>query len=238
MKVIPAIDIIEGKVVRLTKGDFDKRIEYLGSPLDYAIKYEEFGFTNLHVVDLMASVNGEVSVLKLIEEIKVKTRLMLQFGGGIKTLETAKSLLNCGVDKLIIGSISVTDKPEFEKVITEIPEDRIIIAVDVKDNKIAVKGWKEISRINIEEHIEYCINKKLFSFLCTDISKDGMLNGTNIYLYEKLIKKYQNINLIASGGVSEFEDLIRLENINVPAVVVGKAIYENKISLEELKRFA
>jgi phosphoribosylformimino-5-aminoimidazole carboxamide ribotide isomerase len=238
MKVIPAIDIIDGKVTRLTKGNFDNKREYLGSPVDWAIKFNEIGFSNLHIVDLNASVSGNITIKNILVEIKKKTGIKIQFGGGIKNLETAKVLLDCGVDKLIIGSISVTNKDEFDRILNEIPIDKIIIAVDVKDSKVAIKGWRELSEISLMEHIEFCKTKKLNSFLCTDISKDGMLKGTNIELYKDILKAFPDINLIASGGVSTYEDLILLESIKVPSVVVGKAIYENRITLEELKKFA
>ncbi|HPN37897.1 MAG TPA: 1-(5-phosphoribosyl)-5-[(5-phosphoribosylamino)methylideneamino]imidazole-4-carboxamide isomerase [Melioribacteraceae bacterium] len=238
MKIIPAIDLLNGKVSRLTKGDFEKRIEYLGNALDYALKYEDLGFNILHIVDLEASVSGNITVYDILEEIKLKTKLKIQFGGGIKKVNTARRLTDCGVDKLIIGSISVTDKSEFQKVIDEISVDKIIIAADVKENMIAINGWKEVSNIHINEHIKYCLNKRINNYLCTDITKDGMLKGTNLKLYNELLHTFPDINLIASGGVSSVNDLIKLENINVGSVVVGKAIYENKITLQELKKYA
>ncbi len=238
MKVIPAIDIYEGKVVRLTKGDFDKRMEYLGTPLDYAIIYEDAGFNKIHIVDLAASVTGALNIVKTIEIIKSKTKLNLQVGGGIKNLAVAELLINCGVDFLIIGSISITNKEELNKILKKIPSDKIIIAADFEDEKIAIKGWQELSNITIEEHINYCQNLNLKSILCTDISKDGMLKGPSIEVYKKLLNKFPNINLIASGGITTVQDLEELKNIGIKEAVVGKAIYENKIKIEELKRFA
>ncbi len=238
MKIIPAIDLLDGKVTRLTKGDFEKTIEYIGSPLDYALKYEDEGFSSLHVVDLDASVTGKITTLKILEDIKLKTKLELQFGGGIKNAEAAKTLINSGVDKLIIGSIAVSNKEELEKIIRETNEINIIIAVDVKNEKVAVNGWKDLSDINIEEHIGYCVNKRLFSILCTDITKDGTLKGPNIGLYERIMRMFPSIKLIASGGVSSINDLLKLEKMEIDSVVVGKAIYEKKITLQELKRFA
>lgn len=238
MKIIPAIDLLDGKVTRLTKGDFKRKIEYIGSPLDYALKYDDEGFSALHVVDLDASVTGKITTLKILEDIKLKTKLELQFGGGIKNANTAQALINSGVDKLIIGSIAVSNKPELEKIINVANERNIIIAVDVKNDKVAVNGWKDISEINIDEHIGYCVNKKIISILCTDITKDGMLKGPNFNLYERIMKLFPSIKLIASGGVSSINDLVKLEKMEINSVVVGKAIYENKITLKELKRFA
>lgn len=238
MKVIPAIDIYREKVVRLTKGDFDKRMEYLGTPLDYALFYENSGFKKIHIVDLEASVTGQINIIKIIESIKANTKLNLQVGGGIKNLAAAELLINYGVDNLIIGSISITNKIEFNKIIERVTTDKIIVAADFEDGKIAIKGWKELSNITIEEHINYCKNLSISSFLCTDISKDGMLKGPNIEIYKKLLNKFPNINLIASGGISNIKDLDKLNNIGINEAVVGKAIYENKINIEELKRFA
>ncbi|MFH0735893.1 MAG: 1-(5-phosphoribosyl)-5-[(5-phosphoribosylamino)methylideneamino]imidazole-4-carboxamide isomerase [bacterium] len=237
MLIIPAIDIIDGEVSRLTKGDFKSVIKYSGSVLDYAKLYESIGIEWLHVVDLKASVTGNITCFDIIKEIKENTNLKIEFGGGIKSITNAEKLIDIGVDRLIIGSISITNKTEFEKIANYYDSSKIVVAVDTLDEKISVKGWTELSSVNIFNHIEYCQSLGIKYYLCTDISKDGMLGGVNISLYKKIQKQFPDIYLIASGGVSNINDIKLINKANMYAVVVGKAIYENKISLEELKSF-
>ncbi len=237
MLIIPAIDIIDSEVSRLTKGDFNTAKKYSGSVLDYAKVYESIGMEWLHVVDLKASVTGTISCIKIVQEIKAKTKLKIEFGGGIKSLLNAEKMIDSGVDRLIIGSISVTDKLEFEKINEKYGNLKIVVAIDTLDEKISIKGWTELSNANIFSHIKYCQSLGLKYYLCTDISKDGMLKGVNIELYKKIQLQFPNINLIASGGVSNIKDLKLIQKEHIYGVVVGKAIYENKISLEELKSF-
>ncbi len=234
MIIIPAIDILDNKIVRLRKGDFNNVEFYPSSPLEQAKLYESYGFEWLHLVDLNGSRTGIISVSEIILEIKSKTNLKIEFGGGIRNNENVTTLLALGVDKVIVGSVSILDKNEFEKIILNVGADKIIVAADVKDKIIAVKGWTENTSVSIYEHIEYCKSKGLDTFLCTDISTDGMLIGTNLKLYEKLLKSFPGIKLIASGGVKDINDVIALYDLNVYGVVIGKAIYENKIELKEL----
>ncbi|MCL6493353.1 MAG: 1-(5-phosphoribosyl)-5-[(5-phosphoribosylamino)methylideneamino]imidazole-4-carboxamide isomerase [Ignavibacterium sp.] len=237
MKIIPAIDILDNKLVRLEKGKFQSSKVYSDNPLDVAKSFDGFGFEWLHIVDLSGSKSGKISTIDLLDKIKNQTRLKIQFGGGIRSLEDAKQLINY-VDRIIIGSLSVTDKNEFEKIISEIGEQKIICAVDVKDEKVMIKGWTVDSEQTLQNHIDYCSSVGIKNFLVTDIQRDGMLSGPNIILYSKLITNYPSLNFIASGGISNYDDLINLKKINSYAVVVGKAIYENKISLKELKEIA
>jgi phosphoribosylformimino-5-aminoimidazole carboxamide ribotide isomerase len=236
MLVIPAIDIYKNKTTRLFKGKFDEAKFYDNSPLEYAKIFSENNFKLIHIVDLEASVNGIISTKEIIKQIKNETSLKIQFGGGIKKLETAKELIDLGVDKIVIGSISISDKDEFEKIVNEIEIEKIIVATDSKDKKILIKGWLEESKIELEQHVNYCSSLGIKYFLTTDITKDGTLTGPNFNLYQELIKNFPSLNFIASGGISNIDDVIKLNETNLYATVVGKAIYENKINLKELSK--
>lgn len=236
MKIIPAIDILNNKIVRLEKGKFQSSKVYSDNPLDVAKTFDEVGFEWIHIVDLSGSKSGEISTIDLLRKIKNQTSLKIQFGGGIRCREDVKQITSY-VERIIIGSLSVTDKNEFEKIISEFGEQKIICAVDVKDEKVMIKGWTVDSELTLQNHLDYCTSIGVKNILVTDIQRDGMLTGPNINLYSKLITNYPSLNLIASGGISDYDDLISLKKICAYAVVVGKAIYENKISLKELKEF-
>lgn len=238
MLIIPAIDILNGKVSRLTKGDFNSSTIYRGSVLDYAKLYDQNRLKRLHIVDLQASVTGEISCLDVLSDIKRYTSLEIEFGGGIKLLENAEAALSAGVDKLIIGSISISNKPEFERIVLNVGADKIISAIDVKNKMISIKGWTEVSSISVFEHINYCKDLGIEEYLCTDINKDGMLQGLNNMLYQEIMNEYPTIKLIASGGVSSKKDLIKLKRMNIYGCIVGKALYEQKITIEEIKNIA
>ena len=237
MLAIPAIDVYLGKVARLHKGDFATAKFYNGSPLDYSVKYDELDFPWLHLVDLSASVNGKISVAGIVQEIKNATKLKIEFGGGIKTYEQAKEAFSFGVDRIVLGSMTISSRNIFEKIVDEFGIEKIVVATDSKNEMILIKGWTEESSITLWQHLEYCSQIGMKYFLCTDIAKDGTLEGPNINLYERIMEKFPKINLIASGGVSSVKDLEILHERNIYASVVGKAIYENKITLEELKKF-
>lgn len=238
MLIIPAIDIIDGKVVRLSKGDFESAVSYNKTPLEQAKIYNELGFEWLHVVDLSGSKDGKINTIKIIEEIKNKTNLKIEFGGGIRTKKDVVELEQLGVDGIIIGSLSITEKNEFETIFTEVIPDKIIIASDVLNYQIRIKGWTENSNVNLFDHIEYCNKLGIDNYLCTDIAVDGMLTGPNFNLYKSILAKYPKIKLTASGGVSSIHDIIKLAELPIRGVVIGKAIYENKINLEELVKLA
>lgn len=237
MLIIPAIDIIENKIVRLTKGDFQQVQSYKVSLFNQIEKYLEAGFNHIHIIDLYASKDDNITTLNLLREIKQRFEVRIEFGGGIRNENNVKSLLDLGVDILIIGSLSVTNKSLFEKIIASYHPENFIIATDVLNHSIMIKGWKVNSQINIYDHINYCKQLGLKKFLCTDIEKDGMMCGLNINLYNEIKEKNPDIFLIASGGVSGIEDIIKLMQINTDACVIGKAIYEGKIDLKELKKF-
>jgi len=238
MLIIPAIDIYDNSVVRLKKGDFDSITYYKNTPVQQAQLYDSLGFGTVHIVDLAGSKSGKFTALESVEKIKAGTKLKVEFGGGIRDEKSVSELFAAGVDYAIIGSLSVKNKTEFELIVKNYSPDKIIAAIDAKDEKLKIAGWTESTSVSIYSHIDYCSELGIKKFLCTDISKDGMLTGTNIGLYKKIMDRYSGIQLIASGGVKDIEDLKALKEINPYAVVVGKAIYEEKINLKELAEFA
>jgi phosphoribosylformimino-5-aminoimidazole carboxamide ribotide isomerase len=238
MKIIPAIDILDEKLVRLEKGDYQTHKVYSENPFKVAEQFAENGFDLIHIVDLAGSRDGRINSIDLLKKIKSELKIKIQFGGGIRTLSDAEILIDSGVDKIVIGSISITDKNEFEKIIIKIQPDKIITAIDTEDDIIKIKGWTENSGLNIYDHINYCSSLGLDTFICTDIKKDGMLSGVNSQLYKNLQNKFPLAKIIASGGVSNLEDVKELQSQNLYAVVIGKAIYENKIKLKELREIA
>jgi len=238
MLIIPAIDIIDNKIVRLSKGEYDSATVYNATPLVQAKNFELHGFKWVHIVDLMASKSGKINVYEIISAIKKSCNIKIEFGGGIRSISDVDKIIETRIDKVILGSISINNKIEFEKIVNKYGDEKIITAVDVKDEFVAIKGWTEKSAISIYEHISYCKNLGLKTFLCTDISKDGLLKGPNYELYKKLQNEFTDINLIASGGISGIDDILKLKEMKLYAAVIGRAIYENKISLEELAGLA
>lgn len=238
MIVIPAIDIYEEKIVRLTKGDFDNITYYKTAPIEQTKLYESLGFKLVHIVDLLGSKTGKLTSLESIRLIKELTKLRIQFGGGIRDVKSASEIFSAGADFAIIGSLAFKNNIEFELICKEYTPEKIIIAVDVMNEIIHISGWTESTSISVYSHIEYCTKLGIKKFLCTDISKDGMLIGTNTELYKKILDRFPNIQLIASGGVKDIDEIKTLNNLQLYGVVVGKAIYEGKIDLKELAEFA
>lgn len=238
MLVIPAIDIIDNKVVRLSKGEFNSKIIYSENPLELVRHFKEAGFKRIHVVDLEASKTGSFTCLDLLSKIKEKYEIKIEFGGGVRNTEDVKSLIEVGVDYIILGSVTVKSETEVMSFINSFDQTKFIFAADVLDKKIKVSGWTESIDITVDEYIEKWQNEKINTFLCTDISKDGMLQGPSFNLYKELMNKFPCVDLIASGGISQYDDLVKLKNLGIKYGVVGKAFYENKITLEELAQFA
>ncbi len=237
MLIIPAIDIYNGKCARLVQGDFNTVKYYTKTPIELAKEYSSNGFEWMHIVDLHASLDGIITIQNIVNNIKASTSLKIQFGGGIKSFSAAKELLSAGADRILVGSLALNNKEEFEKIISQFGTDKIAVAVDAKNEIVMAKGWTENSGITIWQHMDYCSRIGIKTVLCTDISKDGMLKGTNIHLYKKIKAQYPQIFLIASGGVGSFNDVKLLSEENIDAVVIGKALFENKVTLEELKTF-
>lgn len=236
-EIIPAIDIIDGKCVRLTQGDYGQKKVYNENPLEVALMFEDVGIKRLHLVDLDGAKNGAVVNFKVLERIASKTKLKIDFGGGIKTNQDIQSIYDAGADMAAIGSIAVKDKELFFSWLHKYGSRKIFLGADVKAEKIAVGGWLETTDISVFDFIKENVNQGVQSIFCTDISKDGLLQGPSIELYKKIIEQFSEINLIASGGVSSVKDLEELKNISCSGAIVGKAIYEERITIDELKLF-
>jgi len=237
MQIIPAIDIIEGKCVRLTEGDYAQKIIYNEDPLEVAKTFEGMGLNRLHLVDLDGARAGEVVNWKVLEKIANKTGLTIDFGGGIKTEATLKTVLNTGATYATIGSLAVKSPLVFEEWLSRFGAQSFLLGADVYEEKIAIGGWIEKTNIDIIAFVQSYMDKGVSQLFCTDIQKDGKLQGPSIQLYEKIIKQFPTLQLIASGGVSQLLDLEALRTIGCSGVIVGKAIYENKISLKQLSDF-
>ncbi len=241
MEIIPAIDIIDGKCVRLTQGDYTQKTIYNEKPLEVAKLFNDWeGIKSLHLVDLDGAKKGKVVNLKVLEAIASETKLSVDFGGGIKTDEDIKSVFDAGAKKATIGSIAVKDEFLFLSWLLKYGADKILLGADVKDEKIAVGGWLETTQIDIYNFIRKYHDRpiqRINTIFCTDIAKDGLLQGPSIELYSKIIETFPKLHLIASGGVSTVKDLEKLEEIGCSGAIVGKAIYERLISYEELQRF-
>jgi phosphoribosylformimino-5-aminoimidazole carboxamide ribotide isomerase len=234
MKIIPAIDIIDGKCVRLVQGDYAQKTIYNENPLDVARTFEDAGLTHLHLVDLDGAKAGKVVSWQVIETVVRGTSLKVDFGGGIKTTDEVKRLLDLGVSQVNLGSIAVKEPEKITEWIQQFGADKIILSADVKNEMISIDGWQQNSTINIVTFLRGYIQRGIEHVTCTDISTDGMLTGPNIELYKKVLLSFPQLHLIASGGVSSLEDLYELKLIGADGVIVGKAIYEGKIALADL----
>lgn len=237
MQIIPAIDIIEGKCVRLTEGDYAQKKIYNEDPLEVAKQFEGVGLMRLHLVDLDGAKAGVVVNWKVLEKIANKTGLKIDFGGGIKTEATLKTVLDTGATYATIGSLAVKERVLFEEWIERFGAEVFMLGADVYAEKIAIGGWLEKTEIDVYDFIGSYMNKGVTQIFCTDIQKDGKLEGPSIELYQKILQQYPSLQLIASGGVSQLNDLDALRTIGCSAAIVGKAIYEHKISLAELSTF-
>ena len=237
MQIIPAIDIIEGKCVRLTEGDYAQKKIYNEDPLEVAKAFEGIGLMRLHLVDLDGAKAGEVVNWKVLEKIANNTELKIDFGGGIKTEATLKTVLDTGATYATIGSLAVKNELLFQEWIARFGAKVFMLGADVFEEKIAIGGWLEKTEISVFDFMKSYIDKGVKQIFCTDIKKDGKLQGPSFELYQKIIEQFPNLHLIASGGVSSLDDLIELEEIGCSAAIVGKAIYENKITISELANF-
>jgi phosphoribosylformimino-5-aminoimidazole carboxamide ribotide isomerase len=237
MQIIPAIDIIDGKCVRLTEGDYSQKKIYNEHPLEVAKQFEDAGLTRLHLVDLDGAKAGAVKNWKVLETIAGKTSLIIDFGGGIKKENDVKIILNSGAAFATVGSIAVKDELEFIKWLLIFGADKFLLGADVKEEKIAINGWTQKTDIWIYDFIEKYIAHGMKQIFCTDVSKDGKLEGPSIELYKNIIAKFPELYFIASGGVSSIKDLEELQSIGCKAVIVGKAIYEGRIKIPDLKIF-
>ena len=235
MRIIPAIDIIDGKCVRLSKGDYSTKKIYNENPIEVAKEFEDNGIQYLHLVDLDGAKSKHIVNHQVLEKIASKTNLKIDFGGGLKSDEDLKIVFESGANQITGGSIAAKSPKLFLSWLNRFGKEKIILGADCQNRKIATNGWLENSEINVIDFIQDYKAKGIRQVICTDISKDGMLQGTSEELYKEILQKTE-IDLIASGGVSSIEDLIRLEKIGCEGVIIGKAIYEGNITLKELQK--
>lgn len=234
MEIIPAIDIIDGKCVRLTQGDYSQKKVYNERPLEVARQFEDAGLKRLHLVDLDGAKAGAVKNWKVLETIAGKTQLTVDFGGGIKTETDVDIVFNSGAALATIGSIAVKEPEMFVSWLRQYGAERFLLGADVKSEKIAVSGWTETTDRWIYDFIADYLEKGVQQIFCTDVSKDGLLQGPALELYRNILGKFPKLHFIASGGVSGMDDVHRLEEIGCKGVIIGKAIYEGRITLKEL----
>ena len=235
--IIPAIDIIEGKCVRLTRGDYSQQKIYNEDPLEVARQFEDAGLKRLHLVDLDGAREGQVKNWKVLEKIAGKTKLLIDFSGGLSSLKNVDICFAAGANWAAIGSMAVKEETEFSSWLLAFGPEKFMIGADVKDERIAVKGWTETVAMTVFELIGTYKTKGVQQFFCTDVNRDGLLQGPATELYKKIMNEHPSADLIASGGVSTIKDLEELREAGCYGAIVGKAIYENRISLTELTRF-
>jgi len=237
IEIIPAIDIINGKCVRLTRGDYSDVTEYREDPVDLALRFEDHGLTRLHVVDLDGARDGRVINYNTLERIASKSSMVIDAGGGLKTDEDLRIVFESGASMVTGGSIAVKDPTMMEGWLERYGAEKIILGSDFRDRKIAVSGWKEDSGEDLFAFLEHWTGKGIIQTISTDISRDGVLKGPSTAMYREMMERFGELKVIASGGVSKLGDLEDLVEAGVPAVIIGKAIYEGKIELKELEAF-
>ncbi len=237
IEIIPAIDILDGKCVRLTQGDYETKKVYNEDPVEVAKMMEAHGIRRLHTVDLDGARSQHIVNYKTIERIADHTSLVIDFGGGIKSDEDIDIAFASGATMVTIGSVAVKNPELFGTWLEKYNDNKIILGADVKNGRISINGWKEEGEDELMPFLHKYVSKGVDNVLCTDISKDGMLKGPSVELYESVMKEFPRLNLIASGGISCIEDIDRLDAAGIPSVVFGKAIYEGRIKMEELEKY-
>jgi phosphoribosylformimino-5-aminoimidazole carboxamide ribotide isomerase len=234
MTIIPAIDILNGKCVRLTKGDYAQQKIYNENPVEVAKNFAGAGFKRLHIVDLDGVKAGFIVNLAVLEKIAAAVNMVIDFGGGVKKITDIENVLNAGASMVTIGTLAVKQPAVLEEWLMEFGADHFLIGADVLDEKIKISGWLEDGGINIFDFVGRLISLGVTNIFCTDIAKDGMMYGPSIDLYKKIIAQHPEINLIASGGVSSIDDVVQLKEIGCKGAIIGKAIYENLVTLDDL----
>lgn len=237
MRIIPAIDLIDAQCVRLTQGDYAQKKIYNEDPLEVAKSFEGAGIQYLHLVDLDGAKAKHIVNWRVLEQIASKTSLKVDFGGGLKSNEDLRIAFECGANQVTGGSIAAKDEATFLRWLEEHGPEKIILGADSKVRKIAVSGWEEVTELDIFTFIQAFRQKGIQYVICTDIDKDGMLEGPAFGLYEEILAENKDIKLIASGGVTSMDDVHRLKEMGLDAAIIGKAIYEGRISLLELEKF-
>ena len=238
MRIIPAIDIIDGKCVRLVQGDYNQMKMYREDPVEVAKEFEDADLEYLHLVDLDGAKNGKVVNWDVIEDIQANTALKVDFGGGVKSTEEVDRLLELGINQINIGSIAVSEPKLFSDLLWKYGPENFVLSADVRDEKIVVNGWAEATEVKVFDLIAQFEKDGLQYICCTDVRTDGMLEGPNFILYRKLKSRFPNLKIIASGGISSVNDLEELQYIHVDGAIIGKAIYEGKIKLPELRKLS
>lgn len=236
IELIPAIDIIDGRCVRLQKGVYESKKVYDVSPVSVAREVEQLGYGRLHIVDLDGAKSAHVVNIDILKQIATETSLAIDFGGGIKTNEDLEAVFQAGAAYATIGSVAVKDKGLFNSWVEQWGADKFVLGADVNNGKISINGWQEDSEIDLLPFIKEYYNKGVRNVLCTDISKDGMLGGSSVELYKRIMQEFPDLHLIASGGVGSEQDIEELDKAGIPAVVFGKAIYEGRIDLGRLAK--
>ncbi|MBT8219166.1 MAG: 1-(5-phosphoribosyl)-5-[(5-phosphoribosylamino)methylideneamino]imidazole-4-carboxamide isomerase [Bacteroidia bacterium] len=234
MIIIPAIDIIDGQCVRLSKGDYGTKKVYDSNPVEVALRFEDAGITHLHVVDLDGAKAGRLINSKVLQSICNSTKLKVDFGGGVRKLETAKEVIALGASQVTGGSIAVREQDHFLEWISELGTEAVILGADAKDRKIAISGWEEGSDQDVIEFIDFYHQRGIKYVISTDISRDGMLTGPSIELYTEIINTFPEINVIASGGIADIDDIYQLRDLGCYGAITGKAIYEGNITMDDL----
>jgi phosphoribosylformimino-5-aminoimidazole carboxamide ribotide isomerase len=238
MEIIPAIDIIDGKCVRLTLGDYSQKKIYSEQPLEVARQFEDVGLKRLHLVDLDGAKAGAVKNWKVLEILAAKTAMVIDFGGGIKTEKDVQIVFESGSTYATIGSMAVKERDTFIGWLKKFGADKFLLGADVRDEKLTISGWTEKTEIRIYDFIQDYLEQGVHQIFCTDVAKDGALGGASIELYKNIMQQFPNLHFIASGGVRHLDDVYELEDIGCKSVIIGKALYEQRISLAELKKFA
>lgn len=237
MRIIPAIDIIGGKCVRLSQGEYDSKKVYHENPLDVAKMFQDNGVKYLHLVDLDGAKAKHVVNLKVLQEITSKTNLIVDFGGGIKSDDDIKSVFDNGAQQVTVGSVAVSNPEKLEAWLAQYGSEKVILGADVKDGMVAISGWQTVSSLSLSGFIKEYVKKGVQYVICTDISKDGMLQGTSVDLYKELRLEFPQLKIIASGGVTNISELDELTKMGMDGAIIGKAIYEGTIKLSDLKAF-
>jgi phosphoribosylformimino-5-aminoimidazole carboxamide ribotide isomerase len=237
IQIIPAIDLIDGKCVRLTQGDYNQKTEYSSNPLEIAKAFEGAGIQRLHLVDLDGAKAKHIVNHKVLESIANNTNLHVDFGGGLQSDEDLKIAFDCGAKQITGGSIAVKNEELFSSWIETFGAEKIILGADAKDRMVAVSGWQETTAVSVFDLIEKYVAKGIKYTISTDVAKDGLLQGPSFDLYEDMQKQFPKLNIVASGGVTVFEDILKLDNMGIFAVIVGKAFYEGNISLKDFEKY-
>jgi phosphoribosylformimino-5-aminoimidazole carboxamide ribotide isomerase len=237
IRIIPAIDIIDGKCVRLSEGDFERKKVYDQNPLNVARRFEDAGVTHLHLVDLDGARQKKIINWSVLESIASNTKLQIDFGGGVQSEKDLKTAFECGAHQITAGSIAVNEESVVLKWLEDHGSEKIILGADSKDGKIAVSGWTEVTDLDLNRFLSKYVDRGIRYSICTDVSKDGMLQGTNLNMYRSIKQKFPQLFLIASGGVTKIDEIVTLDQIGVNGVIIGKALYEGHIELSQLKDY-